>query len=66
MKKEFRNLSEDKIAYIQKVGDIIVSDMLKSNKGLVYVILFGSYARGNWVYEPGQLHEIYNHQITLS
>ena len=27
--------------------------MLKSNKGLVYVILFGSYARGNWVYERG-------------
>lgn len=53
MKKELRNLSEDKIAYIEKVRDIIVSDMLKSNKGLVYVILFGSYARGDWVYERG-------------
>lgn len=53
MKKSFKNLSPDKIAYIEQVRDIIVSDMLKSNKGLVYVILFGSYARGNWVYERG-------------
>jgi predicted nucleotidyltransferase/HEPN domain-containing protein len=53
MKTKFRNLSQDKIAYIEEVRDIIVSDMLKSNKGLVYVILFGSYARGNWVYEHG-------------
>jgi predicted nucleotidyltransferase/HEPN domain-containing protein len=53
MKKTFKNLSADKIAYIERVRDIIVSDMLRSNKGLVYVILFGSYARGNWVYERG-------------
>jgi predicted nucleotidyltransferase len=53
MKKELKNVSEDQAAYIERVRDIIVSDMLRSNKGLVYVILFGSYARGNWVYERG-------------
>lgn len=53
MKKEIRNVSEDQSAYIERVRDIIVSNMLRSNKGLVYVILFGSYARGNWVYERG-------------
>ena len=53
MKKEFKNLSEDQVEYIERVREIIVSDMLRSNKGLVCMILFGSYARGDWVYERG-------------
>lgn len=53
MKTKLINLAPDQIEYIDKVKRIIVSDMLKSNKNLVYVILFGSYARGDWVYEEG-------------
>ena len=48
MKKSLSYLPEHKIHYIKQVTDIIVSELLNSNKGLVYVILFGSYARGDF------------------
>ena len=53
MKKTLNYLPSHKIHYIKQVRDIIVSELLNSNKGLVYVILFGSYARGDYVFYKG-------------
>lgn len=53
MKKTFSYLPEHKIHYIKHVKDIIISELLNSNKGLVYGILFGSYARGDYVFYKG-------------
>ena len=35
------------------MAEIIINELKDSNKGLAYLILFGSYARGDWVYERG-------------
>jgi len=55
MKKSLNYLPSHKIHYIKQVRDIIVSELLNSNKGLVYVILFGSHARGDYVFYNGSL-----------
>jgi len=53
MKTTLTHLPKDKIAHIEEVRDIIVAELGRSKKDLVFVILFGSYARGDWVYERG-------------
>jgi len=53
MKTSLTHLPPDKRSYVKEVADIIIEEMTKSKKGLAYLILFGSYARGDWVYEHG-------------
>ena len=53
MKTSLTHLPPDKRSYVKEVADIIIEEMTKSKKGLAYLILFGSYARGDWVYERG-------------
>ena len=53
MKTSLTHLPPDKRSYVQEVANIIIEEMTKSKKGLAYLILFGGYARGDWVYESG-------------
>ena len=53
MKTSLTHLPPDKRSHVKEVADIIIEEMTKSKKGLAYLILFGSYARGDWVYERG-------------
>ncbi|GAB4171362.1 MAG: HEPN domain-containing protein [Rickettsiaceae bacterium] len=53
MKTTLTHLPKDKLSYVQEVADVIITEMKKSKQGLVYLILFGSYARGDWVFERG-------------
>ena len=53
MKTSLTHLPPDKRSYVKEVADILIEEMTKSKKGLAYLILYGSYARGNWVYERG-------------
>ncbi len=53
MKTSLTHLPPDKRSYVQEVANIIIEEITKSKKGLAYLILFGGYARGDWVYERG-------------
>ena len=53
MKTSLSHLPIKKASYVKVVASVIVNELKNSKKGLAYVILFGCYARGDWVNKRG-------------
>jgi predicted nucleotidyltransferase/HEPN domain-containing protein len=51
MKTDLSHLPSAKADFLKKTAELIVKEAEKAGQQIAYVILFGSYARGDWVHE---------------